>query len=392
MELKFSLKNLTIPPDRRVILHVDMDSFYASCELKNYPDKIQRPFIVGADPRSGEGRGVILACNYEAKKLGLHSAMPIATAWRICPNGFYVRPNFDLYGKVSKSVMETIRTFADVMEQVSIDEAYIDDSLRVYGENPERNQAGSLIWSREKIEPIAKAIKKSVLDKEKISCSIGASNSKIVAKIATDLRKPDGLIIVEPHEVVDFLAPLPVGKVPGIGRVSQRILQEKFNAKTISELGKIPIDSLRDVFGRSALWFKQIVEGREFSEVVDGWEPKSISGESTFDEDELDYSKIRETMHGIALDVVTRATEEGYYFSNVGIKIRFTGFETHTRSKTLPVATESLQTVISECDKLLEEFSRMKKGVRLIGVRISALKMVEKDEQASLLDFGASNI
>jgi DNA polymerase IV (DinB-like DNA polymerase) len=235
-------------------------------------------------------------------------------------------------------------------------------------------------------------IKGKVFETEQITCSIGASNSKIVSKIATDFNKPDGLTIIEPERVVEFLSPLSVGKIPGIGKKTQKVLEEKFGIKTISDLSRADLQALRDRFGRSALWMKLVAEGREYSSVTEGWEPVSISSETTFETDELEFQKIVDTLREIAIDVVNRANEDGYFFSNVGIKIRFTGFDTHTRSKELPTSTNSLQTVVVECEKMLAEFRGSKKGVRLIGVKLSSLKHMDKGEQSTLLDFGASNI
>ncbi len=365
-----------------------MDSFYASCELKNNPGSKDKPFIVGSDPREGRGRGVVLTANYVAKRLGIHSGMPISKAWKLCPEGHYVQPDFELYGLVSSRIMEVIRPFGDKMEQVSIDEAYVDVTERL----TKTCSKSEDVWKSGVIEDLAQSIKKSIFKREQITCSIGVSNSKILAKIATDFRKPDRLTIVEPARVREFLSPLLVGKIPGIGKVSQKILEEKYDVKTIADLSAVDLEDLKESFGRSATWFKLVAEGREFSEVVENWEPKSLSGETTFEEDETDYSKIREAMHVVATDVYTRATNRGYYFSNVGIKIRFTGFETHTRSKSLPMPTDSMQTLVYECDRMLEEFSKTnQKGIRLIGVRISSLRRM-KQEQATLLDFGATNI
>ena len=366
----------------RLVFHVDMDSFYASCELSRRPELKGGPFVVGADPHQGRGRGVVLACNYEAKKIGLRSGMPISRAWELCPTASYVRPDFDLYGQISSKVMNLVRGFADKTEQVSIDEAYLEvtSRVRVVSEELETKDQDSAIRA------LANSIKKSISDNVGITCSIGVADSKIVAKIATDMRKPDGLTIVHPNETIDFLAPLSVSKIPGVGKVTQKILLEKFKVEKISDLRKIPPDELRDSFGRSSVWLLNVSKGIDESDVVESWDPVSISGETTFEEDEADYSKVRGVMNEVARDVHSRIISESYLYRNVGIKIRFTGFQTHTRSKSLNAYSDSLDALTRECEKLLSEFYESEKKVRLIGVKVSSLKKRE-ESQRTLLDW-----
>lgn len=364
----------------KVIFHVDMDSFYASCELASKPEFKEKPFIVGADPKDGKGRGVVLTCNYAARKFGVHSAMPISRAWELCPHAIYVRPNFDLYTRVSSNVFDVIRQYADRVEQVSIDEAYLDVTEKI------EQMAGTSGWKESAIRELADSIRSKIKEAEKITCSIGVSNSKIVAKIATDVNKPDGTTIIPKDKVPDFLTLLPVGKIPGVGKVTEGILSSKFKVKSIGDLRAVPIDQLEDSFGRSALWLHDVSCGIDRSDVVEHWEHVSLSGETTFEADEPDYSKVSKVMKDVALDVHKRALEAGYLFKNVGIKVRFSGFETHTRSKSLKTHTDSLDVLNQECEKLLSEFYRSGKKVRLIGVRVSNLSKTEKD-QASLLQW-----
>lgn len=366
----------------RIVFHVDMDSFYASCELSLKPELKTRPFVVGADPMEGKGRGVVLACNYPARKFGLHSGMPISTAWKLCPQANYQPPNFGLYEEVSGRVMSLLKMYADKLEQVSIDEAYLEVTERVRL----LVQEGSEGTEINAIENLARNIKRAVNEKEKITCTIGVSDSKIVAKIATDMQKPDGLTIVTPDKTLDFLAPLDVSKIPGIGQVSQRMLLDKLRVKTIKDLRNIPIEDLSDRFGKSSLWLYNVARGIDSSPVVERWEPVSISGETTFFEDVSDYSKIRETMSEVASDVHKRTLREGYVFRAIGIKIRFSGFETHTRSKTLNSYTNSKSILDRETEKLLSEFYNSGKKVRLIGVRVSTL-LRNDEKQKTLLEF-----
>ena len=369
----------------RTIFHVDMDSFYASCELSRTPEMKNEPFVVGADPRDGKGRGVVLACNYIAKKQGLRSGMPISRAWDLSPQAHYVRPDFEFYGEISSRVMQLLRKFADRTEQVSIDEAYLEVTERLNLISRSQNLSHD-----SSIRQLAEEIKRSVMDNQGITCSVGVANCKILAKIATDMNKPNGLTIVNPEEALNFLSPLPVSKIPGVGKVTHRVLSEKFRIETIGDLRKVPIDDLKEAFGRSAIWLSNVSRGIDESEVVESWDPVSISSETTFQEDEGDYAKVREVMDEVAKDVFSRVVSEHYLFRNVGIKIRFTGFETHTRSKSLNAHSVSQEVLLRECEKMLSEFYDSERKVRLIGVRVSSLKKKE-DDQKTLMDWETPN-
>ena len=359
-----------------------MDSFYASCELSKRPDIREKPFVVGADPKEGKGRGVVIACNYAARKFGIRSATPISRAWELCPDAVYVRPNFRLYEEVSRRVFGMMKQFSDRVEQVSIDEAYLDVTARIII-SPSQDE-GEVEHG---IRALAASIKKAVWETESITCSIGAADSKIIAKMAADVNKPDGLTIVHPRNVIAFLSPLPVSKIPGVGRVTQGILETKLNVKTIEELRKIPPEDLTTHFGRSGSWLLNVANGIGSNEVIEQWEPVSQSGETTFEDDEDDYEKIKATMFEVAEEVHRRIVSENYRFRNVGIKIRFTGFETHTRSRSLKSLTDSLDILKFECDRLLSEFVSSGKKVRLIGVRVSSLEKGESEAQTSLLQW-----
>jgi DNA polymerase IV (DinB-like DNA polymerase) len=338
---------------------------------------------VGADPKDGKGRGVVLACNYPARKFGLHSGMPISRAWQLCPQAHYDSPHFELYEQVSSRVMKIIRPFADKVEQMSIDEAYLEVTNRIKTMMADDDDKASVLIS---IKDLADSIRNNVSAKENITCSIGVADSKIIAKIATDMNKPNGLTIIEPSKALDVLAPLDVARIPGVGSVSQKLLLDRFKVKTISDLRKIPIEDLKESFGKSAMWLINVAKGIDESSVVERWDPVSLSGETTFPEDEADYSKIREVMRQVADEVYHRAVKDGYLFRSVGIKIRFSGFETHTRSKSLVAYTDSLAALNQETERLLSEFDDSGKKVRLIGVKVSNL--LKRDEtQRSLLDW-----
>lgn len=358
-----------------------MDSFYASCELSQRPELRDLAFVVGADPKDGRGRGVVLACNYPARKFGLHSGMPISRAWQLCPQAHYDRPHFELYEQVSSRVMKIIQQFGERVEQVSIDEAYLEVTDRIEKMVEDGNENELVL-----IKELANSIKKTITEKENITCSIGVSDSKIIAKIATDVNKPNGLTIVQPSKVLDFLCPLEVSRIPGVGSVTQKILMDKFKVKTIAELRNVSIEDLKPSFGRNAVWLTNVANGVDESPVVERWSPVSLSGETTFFEDEGDYSKVRDAMRQVANEVYGRVIKDGYLFRSVGIKIRFSGYVTHTRSKSLTAYSDSLEILNRETERLLSEFYDSQKKVRLIGVRVSNL-LKKDEEQLTLMDW-----
>jgi len=190
----------------RIILHVDMDSFFASVEVRENPALKVKPLVVGADPKGGKGRGVVSTCSYEARKYGIRSGMPISCAFHLCPDAVFLPVNFELYIRVSKKVMEILKRYADTFEQVGIDEAFLDIS-----------SGGTL----ETASHLAQKIKEEIYEREKLTCSISIGPTKIVAKIASDFRKPDGLTLVDLEHVEEFLFSLKVGKIPGIGRKTE---------------------------------------------------------------------------------------------------------------------------------------------------------------------------
>lgn len=342
----------------RVIFHLDLDAFYASVEQRENPSLRGVPLVIGAEPKEGKGRGVVVACSYEARKYGLHSGQPISRAYRLCPTGVYIRPNLTLYGQVSVDVMERIKGFADKFEQVSIDEAYLDVTERCkrYGSPVE----------------LAKRIKTELREKEELTCSIGIAPNKSAAKIASDYQKPDGLTYVDPEHVKEFLAPLRVSKISGIGKKTEVRLNE-LGINTIGDLAKYPPKALLKQFGRSAVWLWAIASAEEQVEVQENYEMKSIGAEHTFDVDTNDWTEIDRQMLGLIDQVYKRLADENMTFRTVTLKIRFTGFETYTRAKTLRFTTTSKKAIIEEIRALVNEFRTHPKKIRLIGVRLSSI-------------------
>jgi len=354
--------------DPRIILLVDIDSFYPSVEVRENPSLRGLPIVVGADPKEGKGRGVVASCSYEARKLGIHAGQPISRAYKLCPRAVYLRPNFALYGKVSERVMNTIRGFADRFEQVSIDEAFADVS-----------QSAS---DHEGARRIAVLMKKDILDGEGLTCSVGIAPNKSTAKIAAEFEKPNGLTVVEPQKILEFLAPLPVSAITGVG------------PKTREFLGSIGVNNIRDLqalagkdlvkyFGKTGVWLWGVAHGLEEIPVREKNLMKSLNAEHTFESDVSDRSLVHTKLSELAVKLHRRLQSAGYEYRVVGVKIRFTHFQTYTRENTLPNHTDDEATMLSEARNLLREFDGdNRKKVRLIGIRVSDLKPKEGQRKA----------
>ncbi len=343
---------------QKVILHIDLDAFFASVEEIKNPELKGRPIIVGADPKQGKGRGVVSTCNYEARKFGIHSAMPISYAWKLCPEAAYLPVNMSLYEEISKRIIDILKSFTDRVEQVSVDEAFLDISKKV--ENLKDAQI------------LAKKIKSRIVENESLTCSIGIGPNKLVAKIASDYRKPDGLTIVAKDEVRKFLAPLNVEKLGGIGSKTKNRLNS-IGIKTIDDLASYDINKLKDVFGVWGEEFHRMAHGIDDSEIISEWIPKSFSREYTFDQDTSNIDKIKFITNKLCEQVVTETKDNGFSFRTITVKIRYENFETHTHSKTLSFPTLSTEIMKNTSMILLSPFLRSDRKIRLLGIRASNL-------------------
>src|SRR5437867_921306 len=243
----------------RSILHVDMDAFYASVEQLDHPEYKGKPVIVGADPKGGRGRGVVAACSYEARRFGVRSALPISRAWKLCPDGVYVRPRMQRYVEVSAQVMEVFRRYTDLVEPLSIDEAFLDitGSARLFGPP----------------EQIAVEVKKEIHRTTGLTASVGLAPNKFLAKIASDLRKPDGLVVVPDKDIEHFLRDLPISRLWGVGPKTEQRLRE-MGFQTIGQLTAAPRDSLIRSLGSLGEHLFQLARGNDGRPVVPNWEPK----------------------------------------------------------------------------------------------------------------------
>ncbi len=355
----------------RVIFHVDMDAFYVSVERREDPALAGKTIVVGADPKGGKGRGVVMACSYEAREIGIRSGMPISLAWKKASEAVYLPPNYDLYGSVSENVMNLLRSFADVFEQVSIDEAFLDVSSKAGGFE------GAVEYARR--------VKAAVRAQEGLACTVGAAPNKSTAKIASDLAKPDGLKVVRPEEVAAFLGPLSVTKISGVGSKTAQVL-DRVGVRTIGELARFPGADLKKLLGKNAVWLWGIARGLEEMPVEERPDPKSISVERTFDRDVSDWAALRKTLDDIAHNVQLRAKAQGAAYRTVGIKIRFEGFQTHMRERTLGSHVLDEAVLVQVVQDLAKEFESRGRAVRLLGVRVTNL-VRPKASQPRLADF-----
>ena len=342
----------------RVILHVDLDSFYPSVEVREHPELKDKPVVVGADPKGGTGRGVVSSASYEARKFGIRSAMPISKAWRLCPHCVFLRPHFDLYIKASSGIMKILRSYADKFEQGGIDEAYIDISSKVN----DFDEAGEF----------AKKLMEEVLEKEKLTCSVGVGPNKVVAKIASDYKKPYGLTVVKPEDVKDFLFPLKVGKIPGVGPKTEQALRG-LNIETIRDLASIKPEVLTKLFGAWGVRLHEFASGVDNNEVIEEYETKSVGRDITFERDMDDEVQIIRVLGELAEDVHAEVIDSGFKFKTITVRVRYHDFDTHTRAKSLPFPTNDLEILKNSSKRLIEPFLRGNKKMRLIGIRVSNL-------------------
>src|SRR6266436_3867571 len=304
----------------RIIAHVDMDAYYASVEARYNPTLRDKPVVVGADPKEGHGRGVVEAASYAARRYGIRSAMPISRAWKLGePEVVFVHGNRKLYSEVSGRVMAILASGGDAFEEASIDEAYLDLSpLESFEAAVER----------------ARALKREIAEREGLTCSVGLGPNKLVAKIASDFKKPDGLTVVIPEHVQAFLDPLGIRVIPGIGPKTEAELHER-GIRTVRDLRGLELGQLADWFGRWGEDLHAKAHGLSDSPVSNEWEPKSVGEQETFEVNTLDSTFILDRVRALAGEVFTRVRRQGFRaFRTVTITVRFAHFRTLTRSHT----------------------------------------------------------
>ena len=349
----------------RIIIHLDMDYFFAQVEERESPQFKGKPVVVGADPKGGMGRGVVSTANYEARKFGIHSAMPISKAYQLCPDAVFLPPNFELYSKSSNNIMNIIRSFSPLMEQVSLDEAYLDfdRSFTIVKKVSEKD-----LWRQ--AEKFAEKIKKEIWRQEQLTCSCGIGPNKMIAKIACEDAKPNGLKVVKSNEAEGFVEPLGIRKMPGIGVKTAQILHGS-GINTVTDLKKLSKDDMTDFFGARGEDMYKKVRGIDEDPVESAREVKSIGKEHTFEQDTRDPELLIQTFEQIVKHVARRVKEEDLHFKTITVVCRFTGFETHTKAKTLSKSTQDWTVLRREAMKLFLRFlSEKQKAIRLVGVRV----------------------
>ncbi len=343
-------------PRTRSILHVDMDAYYASVEVREQPGLRGRPVIVGGSPRQ---RGVVSAASYEARRFGVHSAMPMARAMRLCPQAVRLPVRMELYLRVSRQIHAVFKRYTPQIEPLSLDEAFLDvtDSVRLFG------PAGR----------IARRIKQEIADELSLVASVGVAPNKFVAKIASDIDKPDGFVEVRADEVQAFLDPLPASRVWGVGKATNAELQ-RLGIRTIAQLRQQPRALLQDRFGKFGERLWELARGIDTRPVITDSEAKSISNETTFAVDISDTEILRAWLMDLTEQVARRLRAHQRYGRTVQLKLRFEDFHTISRSHTLAVATQTTRVIWEVAATLLQEALRKQnKAIRLLGVGVSGL-------------------
>lgn len=334
-----------------------MDAFYASVEQHDHPELRGKPVIVGAPP---DRRGVVSAASYEARKFGVHSAMPSREAGRRCPHGIFVPVNMKRYEEISGQVFSIFERFTPFLEPLSLDEAFLDvtGARRVFGDGP----------------AIARKIRAAISTETGLTASVGVATNKFLAKIASDFNKPDGLTVVpaDPAAIRTFLAPLPVGRLWGVGKVTQAEL-EKRGIRTVGDVQRIALPNLERIVGKSTAGFlKELADGLDEREVETSRQEKSISRENTFDEDTEDRAEVARVLSGLVEDVGSQLRAIGRYATGVQIKLRWKGFETITRQKKLGSGVCDDFSLLVAARELFDK-EKLIKPVRLIGFGVQGL-------------------
>ena len=361
----------------RIIAHIDMDAFYAAVEEHLNPSLRDLPLAVGADPKEGKGRGVVTTANYNARKYGIRSALPISRAWRLAeaarkrgePATVFIQPNMPLYREVSGRIMQILERYADAFEEASIDEAYLDVSSR------EHFAAATEQMTRLKAE---------IREREGLGCSVGIGPNKLIAKIASGYQKPDGLTVIDSELVESFLNPLPIRVIPGIGPKSETFLHEQ-NLRTVEHLRQVSESALVEWFGKWGQRLFEKVRGIDDSEVSNEWTRKSLGEQETFEENTRSQSIVTGRLDVMAERIVTKLREKDLKgFRTVTVTVRFGDFQTSNRSRTIKDGIridnhdDALRRFKEEALSLILPFFDARenprgKAIRLIGLRVEKL-------------------
>ncbi len=350
----------------RILIHCDLDAFFAAVETIHQNLSPDIPLIIGSDPKFGSGRGIVSTCNYAAREFGIRSAMPISEAWRRCPgppigNGLYMRTNFRLYRRASKRVMRILSSHADQFEQASVDEAYLDVTESSDGD-----------WNT--AERIARDIQKEIFDEIRLTASFGIGQNRVIAKMASEVRKPNGIFMVPFGGHQEFFETKSCVAVPGIGPKAGQLLREVgiVNLKDAYREGP---DTLEQYLGKrraSSLW--NILEGKSSAEVSPLRSRKSISKEVTFSTDQNNPAAVMNALPKLVENVATKLRAIEITARSIEVKIRYKGFETYSHGQSLPVSMDEFEVFKRIAMKLLSDIYDTSRSVRLIGVKLSELE------------------
>ncbi|MBI3753429.1 MAG: DNA polymerase IV [Deltaproteobacteria bacterium] len=338
----------------RSIIHIDMDAFFASVELKKHPELKGKPVIVGGngDPTK---RGVVSAASYEARKFGIRSGMPLRTAYKKCPQAIFLPVDFEAYENESEKFMSILREYTALIESFGIDEAFMD--VTECGKNA---------------LDIAREIKKRIREELGLTASVGIAPNKLLAKMASDMNKPDGFTAIRERDIAKTLSPLPVRKLWGVGEKTEKRLHG-LGIRTIGELAKLPAEYLERNFGKSfGRMLYEYSRGIDESPVVPFYEPSSFSREITFQQDTRDLYLIKETLFELAKDAADRLKYNAYKAKTVTMKVRYRDFHTITRAKTMDESTDSFNDIWTTAQEIFHRID-FSKEVRLVGVKVSGL-------------------
>jgi DNA polymerase IV (DinB-like DNA polymerase) len=354
-----------------IIGHLDMDAFFAAVEERDHPEWRGVPLVVGADPKNGRGRGVVSTANYPARRYGIHSAMPISRAWDLAeaarrrgePETIFATPNFPRYAEFSRRIMALVRRHVPLVQVVGIDEAYLELGF---------------CQSFQEARDLCRKIQDKIKGQEGLTASVGIGPNKLVAKIASDHQKPDGLTVVRAEEAEDFLEPLPIRIIPGVGPKTEQALARRGIRKVADVKGFTPAE-LESLLGKWGLALYEKARGRGSAILRTSREPKSMGEQETFFEDTMDLDFLFGRLWTMCRSILKSLLEEGFQtFRTVVVTVRFADFETHTRSHTLPKPVDSLRLLQFEVMKLLMPFldrreNPHRKLIRLLGVRLEKL-------------------
>ena len=357
----------------RIVLHLDMDAFYAAVEQLDHPAYRGKPVVVGADPKGGTARGVVSTCSYEARKFGIHSAMPISQAYRRCPHAVYVFPRFPRYREISQQVMKILQEYSPQLLQISIDEAFIEITQTA-------NFHGGA-------QALAEKIKTRIKNEIGLTASVGLAPNMFIAKVASDLQKPDGLTICEAGQEKTFLAPLPLKKLWGVGPKTEAQLQ-KLGFTTIGHIAQCSQKMLAEKLGKWGAHLWELANGIDERPVEDWGPRKSISQEHTYDQDVADKKIIEGTIWKISENLSADMRRQDLKGQVLTLKIRLEGFETFTRQRKFAEYVNDAETMRALALELFRKFDCQGKKIRLIGVGMSHLNNTG-GEQLSLFQSDA---